>query len=216
MCHLCISKFLTGKEHLDSCDLQVHFCTHDIGTMMGWFINNEKSLLRVGGSWHWVKIASGKVQIFRHTDEEIWDFFSSFLFRFLLLFCFQSLNWQISTLVWTGKPRFAFLNQVLALPPSLRFCTRATIVFFGTKATVRASGKPVNEPGFTLVYSPCPHPIPQVSQTSMQTTPNRKCQISSSRPFLRNTLCSLIWTLFKHGFLSPTPWFQIRFAWGRT
>ena len=51
------------------------FCTHDIRNMMRWFINNEKYLLRVGDSCHWLKIPSGVVQIFRDMKEKPWDFF---------------------------------------------------------------------------------------------------------------------------------------------
>ena len=63
------------KEVKDLCDVSVYFYTHDMRNIMRWFINNDKCLLRVGGSWQWLRIASGEVQIFRHTNNEVGHFF---------------------------------------------------------------------------------------------------------------------------------------------
>lgn len=76
----------------------------------------------MGGSWHWLRIASREVQILRHTDkEEVGE-----IFIVIFLFCDNcllpevdektiKLNWQIWLSCKNGKPRCAVFKQVLEL-----------------------------------------------------------------------------------------------------
>ena len=97
-------------EVKDLCDVSVYFYTHDMRNIMRWFINNDKYLLRVGGSWQWLRIASGEVQIFRHTNKEVGHFFfpPSFLFKFLFPVLLPAVDEKTKN--WTGRFYFS-LNR---------------------------------------------------------------------------------------------------------
>lgn len=96
------------KEVKDLCDVSVHFYTHDIRNIMRWFINNDKYLWRVGGSWQWLRIASVDVQIFRHTNKEAGHFFPPFFFKFLSPVLLPAVDEKTKN--WTGRFYFS-LNQ---------------------------------------------------------------------------------------------------------
>ena len=129
MCHLLYFHIAAGQEHKGSKGFMWRKCTF----LYTWHkkynevIYNDKYLLRVGGSWQWLRIASGEVQIFRHTNKKVehFFFFPSFLFAFLFPVLLPAVDEKTKN--WTGRFYFSLnletkiciFKQVLALPSRL-------------------------------------------------------------------------------------------------